>query len=480
MHPLLPAIVLVTTFAAPAAAAPLQLSYAEALQRAGEKNAMVLSAEIDVKVADGAILAAGATFEPRFTLTGSTFSSTNEGQFQFGDYNSETTGSTVATGIEQALPTGTALGVTYDASQQETIFTVKDLDQEFGEPAWDTKLAFTLSQSLLQGHRLAYNLQTVRGARRARSVAEAQRQAVRESALADAARAYWSLYYAVQIEKIALQGMDAAVGQQRVIRALVTEGRLAAVEGTRMDATVGQAERAVMEASSAADASANTLLLLLGEMPGQPVELTSPPAAPPELSLHAEAVVEAVLSGNPDLLALRIAADAKHEAVRDGRHGLLPQLDATATYGLRGYDKTFSGSMGELGGATLPEWTLGARLDVPLFNLADRGALQQRIAEASKAEIDVRSMQGVLSQQARAQVRTIASARRMVELARIGVTLAEQTLSAEKANVLEGRVIQTQLTTALKDLDTARADAEKALTDYQIAVVELQRLKGSL
>lgn len=477
---MLPTIAIAALFATEADAATLQLSYAEALQRASERNPSVRNAELDLNVADGAILAARATFEPRFNLSGTTFSSTNEGQFQFGDYNSETTGTNVSAGVEQPIATGTAFGVTYDANQQDTTFTVKNLEQEFGEPAWDTKLAFTLSQSLLQGHRLAYNLQVVRGARRARSVAEAQRQAIRESALADTARAYWGLYYAEQVEKIALQGMDAAVGQQRVIHALVTEGRLAGVEGTRMDAAVGQAERAVMEASAAADAATNALLLLLGEMPGQSIELTSPPVGPPDLTLDAEAVVEAVLSGNPDLLALKIAADAKQASVRDSRHALLPQLDATASYGLRGYDKTFSGSTAELGAATLPEWTLGARLDLPLFNFADRGALQQRIGEAARAEIDVHAMEGVLSQQARSQVRTIASARRVVELARIGVSLAEQTLAAEKANVLEGRVIQTQLTTALKDLDTARADAEKALTDYQIAVVELERLKGSL
>jgi hypothetical protein len=34
--------------------------------------------------------------------------------------------------------------------------------------------------------------------------------------------------------------------------------------------------------------------------------------------------------------------------------------------------------------------------------------------------------------------------------------------------------------TAVKDLDTARVEAEKSRTDYQIAVVELERLKGSL
>lgn len=463
----------------------LSLTYDDALSRASEKNPTVLRADADLAAADGAILAARTTYEPRFTLAGTAFSSREEGQFQIGDAATDTfvelAGSQYSAGLEQVLSTGTTFGVTMDATFNDRVTTFSgDFEGQSGDPAWSTKLAFTLSQSLLQGHRTAYNLQAVRSARRARSVLEATRQSTREKALADTAKAYWGLYYAGASEQIARQGLEQARGQAEVVRALVREGRLAGVEGTRVDAGVAQAEQAMLVAETATGAARDALLLLVGESPGREVSLLTHPPAPPELSLDADRVVEAVLQGNPDVIALRIALQSKDEAVRDARHALLPQLDATGTYALNGYEEELGDALGETGGGDLPSWSLGARLSLPLFNLGDRGALAEAKADATRATLDLRAMEGTVSEQARAQVRALVSARRTVDLTRLQVTLAEETLSAETARLSEGRSLPKDLVTARKDLDAARAEAEKALTDYQVAVVELERLKGTL
>ena len=67
-----------------------------------------------------------------------------------------------------------------------------------------------------------------------------------------------------------------------------------------------------------------------------------------------------------------------------------------------------------------------------------------------------------------------------VSLARANLDLAEQTLSADRALADAGRVIQKDLLESIRGVDDARAQLEQAKVDYQLALIELERLKGTL
>jgi outer membrane protein TolC len=190
--------------------------------------------------------------------------------------------------------------------------------------------------------------------------------------------------------------------------------------------------------------------------------------------------VEKVLQGNPQLLLARVNLDTREAALANARHGLLPSLAATGSYAMRGYETDLSGSFAELGRGDLPEWSVGATLALPLYNRADRGKLAQVEAEFTAAELDLHALEASLAQEARAQVRTLEAAARDVELATLNVQLAEETLGAERARLEEGRALQKDVITAVKDLDAARVELERAKAAWQDALVALRRLQGAL
>ncbi len=456
------------------------LSFDEALTRAGAEAPSVLSARADVQGAEGSLLAARASFEPSLSLTGSYFSSAGEGQFQFGEYTSETTGISTDAALSVPMATGTALGLGFTANQSDTQFKISELDQEFGDPAWDSKLAFTLSQALLQGHRLAYNLQGVRSAGAALAGAEWTAVAARQRAVGDAATAYWTLHYQRALVDIAEQSREATAEQARVVTALVEAGKLAPVERTRTEAALAQVERAKIDAEAAAMAAEDSLAALVGLPLSEHIVLATAPPVPPNIPADEDAVAAAVLDTNPEIRAAKVALDTRELAVRNARHALLPELSATAGLALRGYEESFSASVDELAAGDLPEWSLGGSLSLPLLNRADRGALGQAEGSLARAEADLAALRSATEQAARAAVRTVRSARRNVELADLNLRLAEETLAAERARLAEGRSLNKDLITAQKDLDQARADAEKARIDWVLAVIEIERLKGAL
>jgi outer membrane protein TolC len=463
-----------------ALAAPMVLTYEEALVRAGRASAEVRDAGEALRAAEGAVLAARAAFEPRFTLGGSGFSSTSEGQFQFGEYHADTFGYALDVGLSQPLATGTALGVDLGMDFVDTAYDIDFLDDEVGDPAWQSRLAFTLSQELLQGVSLSHNLMGVRSARRAKSVAEADLQARRQQALAEAAGAYWELHLQRRLASIAGQGLAAAKSRADVGMRLAEAGRLAPVDAARLDQAVLEAERSSRVALAAAEAAEDALLVAMGETPGIELELATNPADPVPTRLDGDQVVEGVLQGNPGLVALRIRADAARQEAADRRHALLPQLSARASYGLNGYEPTLSGALDEVGAGELPEFSVGAQLSVPIFNLSDRGALAEAGASAAQAEVALHRAEASAVQAARAQVRVVEDAEQAVRMARAGADLAQRVLAAEEARLAEGRAIQRDVIDAQRDLDAARGEVERALVEYQRGVVELLRLRGSL
>ena len=458
----------------------LDLSYEDALARASEHADGVHLARSEHAAALGALLVARAPFEPTLSLSGSWFSSTDEGQAQFGAYTSETTGFSARTALAQAFATGTGVSLEYTTDQSDSTFTLEEFDAEFGQPAWGNKLAIGLSQSLLQGYRLAWNLRGIHAAQSAVSAAELGTEMARQEAVATAARAYWALSAAERLRDIARLSRAASEEQDRITRALVDAGRLASVEGTRIAAALAQAERSLLEAEAAVDAAEDALAAATGLPLGTDFVLRTPAAPPPELPRDDEAVLASVLSGNLAVRLARSAVEDRERELRDARHALLPQLDANAGASLRGYDSSFSASMDELGDGRLPQWSVGAELTLPLLNRSDRGAVAQAEAAKVRAGLELVAREREAESAARAQLRTLAGAKQSLDLAELNVRLAEETLAAERARLGEGRSLQRDLITAQAELDRARADAERARTDWLLALVELDRLRGRL
>ena len=67
-----------------------------------------------------------------------------------------------------------------------------------------------------------------------------------------------------------------------------------------------------------------------------------------------------------------------------------------------------------------------------------------------------------------------------VNLARANLDLAIKTLDADRALTEAGRVIQKDLLESIRTVDDARAQLEQAKGDYQLAIIEMERLKGTL
>lgn len=467
---------------APARAEDLALSYDEAIQRGLERNPTLLASGEDLRAADGALLAAKGTFDPNLSANTGLSSATSERTMEFCLVESSYKALNGAASLSQYLPTGTSWSLGWDTTRSSFNYALPDSNVEIAseEPQFSTQLSASLSQPLLEGWRMSYNMAAVRSARQARASADLGVQLQRQQTIADVAAAYWALYAANRQLTVAQQSEAVAREEQRVVHANVEAGKLAPVERSRVDAAVVQAQQSVLSARTSARGAEGALLLLLGEDPAGHVTLITAPAEPTATSIDEDAAVQVALERSPTLLALRLSEEQAEETLRDARHARLPELSANASYALQGYETSMSEAMAEMFSGDLNEWALGASLSVPLGNRVDRGNLTSADASAASARLEREATERAVAQQVRAAAQAVGDAAANVELARANLRLAEETLSAERALQEVGRAIQKDVLQAIRDVDTARLSLESAHADWLMALVELERLKGTL
>jgi len=485
-------LVLTTTFSATAA----DLGYDEALQQALARNPTIQLAGTAVERADGALLAAGAVFDTTLSANGNSSSTTTQSP-QLQNVNIDDRNASFGASVARFFPTGTTGTVAWQNRQSTTLYQAEStqaLDQlrEYGlineDIRYQASLIATMRQSLLDGFRMSANLQGVRTAQRARDQADAARLRARQEVLSQTARAYWELWYQNRRVSIAEQALDVAKEERRIVTLKVEQGTLAGVEQARVDAAVVQAESALLAARAGARTAADLLLVLVGSDPGSAVQLTTDPVEPRDLSIDPAEVVTAALANNPEIQSLRLAASNAELDMIDARHRRLPQLDVNGSFGLIGLDQApsnetnvnMASANAKIFDADARTWSVGADFTMPLGNKADRGAIDQSKADLRSARLELEGRERSLAQEVRTQVNTLETAWKQVELAQANLRLADATLSAERALADAGRSVQKNVLEAMRAVDDARLNVEKAKADYLVAIIELERLKGSL
>ncbi len=476
-------VLMASAWATPPAEQPaLELSYAALLERAVAANPALQLSAIDLRSAEGALLAARGTFDPTLSAGVGLGAVTGESIREFGEVYSELTSRDWSSSLSWFAPTGTTAALTASSTRSEFLYRLvsSGVEVDSEDPAYSTRLGASLSQPLLEGALLAHNLQGVRSAERARDTAALYLELQRQQTLADAANAYWGLWSAQALVDIARQSLAVAVEEARLVKARVDLGELAPIEQMRVDAAVISARSGLAAAERSAHDTSDILLVLIAEPPGSVPSLSTPPRDPVPLTLSAAQVVEVALVSSPTLMLARRAEETARLDLVVEKHGMRPQLDLSGSAALNGYESAQSTAWAETFGATLPEWGVGLDLTVPLANRADRGSLNTAQAAVSRARKEREIAERDLARNVHAQVRALEGARLTVELEQANLRLAEETLRAERSLVAVGRGLQRDVLEAIKGVDDARVKVERARADFQLAIIELERLKGSL
>ncbi|MCA9566199.1 MAG: TolC family protein [Myxococcales bacterium] len=459
------------------------LTLTRVLELAVEANPALVRARLDQDASQASVVSSRGIFDPSLSVDGSWRTSQSKGFFQGFPFTSSSRSWRLASDVSHTLGTGTtyALNASMDRNYSSFVTNLGVGDTERIQDAFTSNLSVSVTQQLLEGMRLAYNMRNVTRALQDVDRKDLAAEKAVQDALSQATSAFWTWTYQVSLHAIAEQSESVAAEALRVGQAQLQTGRIAPVEATRLEAALVQAQKNTLDAEIAARRAGDDLALLVGLQPGVDRVPSSGDAVANVAVPSVDEAIEVALAQNLDLALARAEVDFAEVDVENARHARLPSLSATASAGVGAQQDSVGAA---IEGLTQPDafpfFAVSGRLDVPLGNRAARGEAERAAVTRSQRQAGVVELERSVSAQVAQQVRQLQASAKRIELAEANARLAEQTLSAEEALADAGRSIQKTVLEARAEVARTAAEVEKARTDHLLARTELLRLQGLL
>lgn len=406
-----------------------------------------------------------------------------------------------------------------------------DTDNIFASinPTYQTGLTVTLRQPLLRGLGIDENRRRLKIASVRLDLTDAQfRQRVIET-IGAVQRGYWDLEFALRNLQVARDAVGLAETQIDRLQRLVREGVNAPVEIVQVEAELERRREGVLAALEGVTVAENNLkaLILSDRTDGvwdRPLVPVDTARIVPVTYTVDEAVATAIVN-RPELSQLRAQAEINEIDRRFFKDQTKPRLDLFGSYGITGLAGTRTSVGNPFGGQTealvdrINEISVGLGLD-PLPPSPPLGVNEQlvggygqslsnlfsndfrsfrvgvelswsvtnRTAEANLGRTEAEGRKIVAQRQALEQrverevrnaLQSVQTARQRVETARAAREAAEVQLESEQRRYEAGLSTTFFVLTRQNELADARARELRALTDYNKAVVELQRVVGT-
>jgi outer membrane protein TolC len=385
----------------------------------------------------------------------------------------------ITPGLQIPLITGGTIDVSVPADRFETNSQFSTLN-----PSYSSDVSASISQPLLRGAGLATNTAriVIAGYDYRISQAETKLEVIR--VLAAAERAYWRLYAAQKDLEVRRKEYDLADAQLARARRQVAAGAAAEVEIIRAESGVADTLETIITAENALRDRERELKRIInqpGLEMGSPVLLT--PATLPRpvpYKLDSGELIKVALDERMEMLEqeLRIAQDTVDVSV--ARNGTLPLVTLDYTYNVNGLGPSWDQSFNMVADKDFEDHRIGVRMEVPIGNGAARARLRRALASRLQS-LNTRDQRRLtIQQEVFNAIDQLDANWQRILAAQKRVILAARVLDAEVRQFEQQLRTSTDVLDAQTNLANAQSAEIAAVTEYQIAQVDLAFATGML
>jgi outer membrane protein TolC len=374
--------------------------------------------------------------------------------------------------LEQKLPTGADLALTFDNRRSE-----EDPAPPI-DPAYRSGLRFSLVQPLLKGLGSTVTEQEILFAVKDREAAVSN---LREQAIELLAAVRDSYFEVLRLrENLSYRETSVTVAAKILTeaRARVEAGVMPPVDILEAEFGLKQRERERLDAERAYLDGLDNLAVLLGIR--RPIRVSEQALEQPELAANPDRAFVTALTRRPDLQRRLREIERRELEARISRNALLPQLDLSASYGLVGLGGSFSDDLGEVGGGEFPGWEVGLALSYPLGNREARHEQRRLLLLLKGQRARVEQLKSEIRNEIRAAIRLLEVSRKVIDVTSSGLAFAEEKLRILLKRQEVGLATTRQVLEGEEDLAEAQTDWTTALADYNKAITGYYQVSGTL
>ena len=352
-------------------------------------------------------------------------------------------------------------------------------------PLYESSLELTFTHPLLQNFGLLVNKAPIRQAEIREQIAEQNVvQAILDTVFA-VHRGYWELVFRIQdlAAKRESQKLAEDFLAENTVR--VELGTLAPIELVQAETRMKTREGDVIVAEAAlreADDQLKAILNIPESMGSWSVRLhpTDSPAFTPVSTVAVEDQVAIALQQRPDYLSSQLDIQVRESLRDEARNLSLPRLDVIGTARLNAHDAELGDAVSNIPDRDGYQWAVGLQMEITLGPRARRVQIDKRQLELRQARVGQRQLMLAIVQQIRRAVRNIRTTIQRVEVTRSATMLARTQLEAEQEKFRLGLSTSFNVLEFQEDLTNALSNETRALSDYNVALAQLDQLTGMM
>lgn len=350
---------------------------------------------------------------------------------------------------------------------------------------YQNALRFSISQPLLRDGGIDANVAGIRIAKYEQQAVDVKTRLQAIRVLAATERAYWQVYQAWGELDVRRQQYENAAENLEMVKKRVANGLTAAIETNRAEIGVAERRDALITANTMLKIRQRQLKLLLNDTQYTlDSKILLVPQTTPTLlhfDFEREELVQKALSGRLELLELELKLAADLTKIDYLKNQTLPLFMLDYSYGSLGRDtSSFDGAFNQAIDGNYSDWAVGMRVEIPLSNELRKAKLEravqervQRLSTQQLRELTVkREIYDALDNTEQNWQRILA--------ARQNVILAGLNYDAELKQFREGLRTMTEVLETLTRLGDAQLREVRAVTDYQVSLIDLAFATGTL
>ncbi len=396
--------------------------------------------------------------------------------------------SNLASGNEGAQDSGSigwqvplATGGTVNLSG-ETLLSNSDLTSALpGNQDTQSGIEFSLSQPILRGAGIEANTASIRVAKLNGEIADSRAKLEAIRLLANADRAYWTLYAAARELEVRQQQYKLAVAQLERARRRVRAGEVAEIEVIRAESGVGSTIENIIVTDNRLRLRQRELKRIINDpalpMDGPTYISTATPPSPIGLKFDPEVLASKAIDNRMEMLELELQLSIDLTNVDLARNQALPLFTVGYTYQYFGYGMNAGESLQSMGDAD--QYTMTAGATIPLGNEAAKNRIQSAVLTRLQRLATKNQRRQAIRQEVFNAMDNLENAWRRILAARLETALAGRTYEAEKRQFDVGLRNSTDVQDAASRLANAQSSEVNALSTWQISLVDLAFATGT-
>ncbi len=451
----------------------LELTLSEAINTALKENLSLAEERLNPKIAEADIKVREGEFDPNLELQ------MNEA------YKKSPTASELMGTEERTLTSEAALGGKINTG---TTYELKWTNERFRgnspyltlNPYYTSELTLTATQPLLKGFGKSIQESNLSVAKNTLEISRLGLDDRASQVIADTSKTYWDLVSARDELEVAEISLRLAKNLFDEAKARVETGFLAPVELYKAEAEVALREEALLRAkkliSDAEDKLRNIMNMKEWNKEISPVERPPRPSELPSL----ESVLNTAVSERKDIRQASINKKNKEILRKFYENQLLPDISVVVSTGLNGLNGNYNDTVDKLGSGKYYSWQAGLSLSIPIGNRSAKGNMLKARYDEEKADINFKTLEQRITTEVREAWRSLWLASESITATMKTRIASEKRLEAEDSRFRVGMATMNDVLKFQEEYAKALSSEKKASVDYAKAIVELEKVKGTL